>query len=273
MNKFNLYTYIKGYDMVYYVYKITEKNGGRFYIGARSSNIAASLDLGVRYFSSSNMVKKIINTISVDAFIFEIVNDTYECWKDAYDAEQLLIFENWNNPLILNKACYYGKKDFGVISDDAKQTLSKKTLERWKDPLFRDAIGVAQRKSWSAERKLKQSNRLKNEFWTSEMKQSHSEKMMGRVGSTKLKGVKKPIGFGEIISNKLKNVPKTIIHKKRLSEARLGKKYPHIRKLSPEIILEIYDKLSKGESYIDIKANYNITTSMVYRIKNRSIIP
>ena len=36
---------------------------------------------------------------------------------DAYDIEQLLIYENWNNPLLLNETCYYGKRRFHRKTD------------------------------------------------------------------------------------------------------------------------------------------------------------
>ena len=75
------------------------------------------------------------------------------------------------------------------------------------------------------------------------------------------------------ISNKLKDKPKTKEHRENLSKARLGQTYHHLRKLTSNLILEIYNKLMVGVNYNEIKSEYNISTSMVYRIKNGVIKP
>jgi hypothetical protein len=259
--------------MFYYVYKITDKKTNKFYIGARCSKITPDSDLGIKYFSSSKIVKYLISINGVDNFIFEIINDTFTSWKETYDYEQSIIFANWGDSQLLNKSCYYGKKDFGVISSESKQMISKKSLEMWKNDEMVNKIKISQKNSWTPERKKTQSERLKKEFWTDERKLEHSEKMKGHIGSIKLRGVKKPDGFGKKISNKLKNKPKTQNHKENLSKSRTGKTYPNIRKLTPNQILEIYHKLLNGENYNKIKSDYNISTSMVYRIKNGVIKP
>lgn len=259
--------------MFYYVYKITDKKTNKFYIGARCSKITPDSDLGIKYFSSSKIVKSLISINGVDNFIFEIINNTFTSWKEAYDYEQSIIFSFWGNPQLLNKSCYYGKKDFGVISSESKNLISKKSSEMWKNDEMVTKIKESQKKSWTPERKQIQSERLKKEFWTEERKLEHSEKMKGHPGSIILRGVKKPDGFGEKISKKLKNKPKTEKHKENLSKARLGKTYPNNRKLPSKIISEIYYKLLNGENYNIIKTEYNISTSMVYRIKNGVIKP
>ena len=111
--------------MFYYTYKITEKETGKFYIGARGSKKDPLLDLGIKYFSSSGSLKSIILEKGIESFIFEIIKDSYKSWKEAYDEEQSMIFDNWENPLKMNKSCYYMKKDFGIISEDSKKRISK----------------------------------------------------------------------------------------------------------------------------------------------------
>lgn len=259
--------------MNYYVYKITNKNTNEFYIGGRGCKIDPINDLGVKYFSSSKILKKMISNLGIESFTFIILNDKYTTWKECYDSEQYMIHSEWGNPLLINKSCYFGKKDFGIISDEIKNKISSTSKKMWQNPEIVDKIIESQKKSWSEKRKKEQSIRLKTDFWTDKRKKSHSDKLKGHKGSLKLKGVKKPDGFGEKISHKLKNKPKSILHKENLSKSRLGKKYPHIRKLTPDLITEIYNKLCQGVNYNVIKEEYRISTSMVYRIKKREITP
>ena len=82
-----------------YVYKLTHKETGEFYIGVRYGNTyPAQLDLGIRYKSSSKIVKP-----KFDEFTYEILAEFLDK-EDAIDFEQKLIEENWKDPLILNKA-------------------------------------------------------------------------------------------------------------------------------------------------------------------------
>ena len=229
--------------------------------------------MGIKYFSSSTTIKNKILKEGINNISFEVIKDNFSSWKEAYDEEQFLIFQNWSNELLLNKSCYFGKKDFGVISDDAKKRISKKSNNMWKKDDIRDKIIKSQKKSWTTERKQNQIIRLKNEFWTVDRKKEHSEKMKGHIGSKKLKGIPKPEGFGKKISDKLKNKPKSQEHKEKLSKARQGKTYPNNRKLSSKIILEIYNKLINGEKCKKIKEDYNLSISMVYRIKKGDIRP
>lgn len=92
-----------------------------FYIGYREANTEPShIDL-FEYRTSS----KIVNPI-FDQFIWTILAE-FEIGDDAYDFEQLLIYENWNNPLLLNENCHYEGKRFK--SAEAK-TKPKKEVRR-----------------------------------------------------------------------------------------------------------------------------------------------
>lgn len=88
-----------------YVYKLTHKITSEFYIGVRWANIYPSgLDLGIRYKTSSKHVKP-----RFEEFNYEIVAEFFN-HEDAIDFEQQSIEENWNDPLLLNKAIQVTKK-------------------------------------------------------------------------------------------------------------------------------------------------------------------
>jgi hypothetical protein len=258
--------------MFYYTYKITEKETGKFYIGARGSKKDPLLDLGIKYFSSSRNLKSIIFESGIESFIFEIIKDSYKSWKEAYDDEQSMIFDNWENPLKMNKACYYMKKDFGIISEDSKKRISKKSLEMWADEEKASNIIEKQKESWSDERRERNSEMMKSK-WTEERRKNHSEKLKGHAGSKKLKGIKKPEGFGEKISERLKGVKKSEDHKKKLSEARKGKIYPHLRKLSSKDIKEIQEKITNGQKISNLSKEYSVSLKIIYSIRNGILKP
>lgn len=82
-----------------YVYKLTDRTTGEFYIGYRCANkVPAVLDLGVKYFSSSVCVK----TRGFDNFTSQIVSELPDK-ESAIELESKLIDESWGNPLLLNK--------------------------------------------------------------------------------------------------------------------------------------------------------------------------
>ena len=87
----------------------THKETGEIYVGYREQNAAKNvlshIDL-FEYRTSSKDVNPIF-----DQFNWCIVAEFYD-GDDAYDFEQQLIFENWQNPLLLNRVCYYGKVRF-----------------------------------------------------------------------------------------------------------------------------------------------------------------
>lgn len=67
-----------------YVYKLTHKITGQFYIGYRAANkIIAEKDLGIKYFSSSKKVKE----LGFDNFNIEIVAMFFDS-KDAATANK-----------------------------------------------------------------------------------------------------------------------------------------------------------------------------------------
>jgi len=91
-----------------YVYQITHPVTGEFYVGYRYANkVAASEDFGHIYKTSSKNLSHPFGEYT-HAILAEFFTNTAS--DDAYDFEQLTIFENWNDPLLLNQMCHYGKK-------------------------------------------------------------------------------------------------------------------------------------------------------------------
>jgi hypothetical protein len=81
-----------------YVYIVRNRNTGKFYIGMRSANkVVAEEDLGVYYFTSSKHVKNNFNEFDREILAY------FKDQISAFEFENLLIKEHWNDPLLLNK--------------------------------------------------------------------------------------------------------------------------------------------------------------------------
>jgi hypothetical protein len=93
----NIYTRNK--PVLPYVYRCTEKNTGKFYIGYRFKNtVPASEDLGKYYFTSNEYVKK-----NFDKFECEIIAE-FQDRKSAFAFETQLINETkCDNQINANK--------------------------------------------------------------------------------------------------------------------------------------------------------------------------
>ena len=196
----------------YYVYKVTFLDGA-YYIGFRGSCQEPEKDLMVKYFTSSKMVKSRIAAGEIPSY--EILARGLEK-EPAYEQEQKLIFDEFNNTNCLNEACYYGRDGFGCVSDSVKERMSAVRTEMWQNDEYKNRMREAQSASWDSERRDTHSSFLKDEFWTDERKESHSSKLKGRPGHKKCKGVKKHDGFGDKVSEALKGKPKSDEHKEKL---------------------------------------------------------
>lgn len=105
-----------------YVYKLTHKTTNQFYIGYRCGNkLPPEKDILI-YQSSSKKIKE----MGFNNFIVEIIS-TFNDKNAAYDYEQKIIYENLNNPNILNKIVFYNKKRFvnHGHTEDTKNKMSK----------------------------------------------------------------------------------------------------------------------------------------------------
>ena len=135
-----------------YVYKLTHKENSQFYIGYREANLSpANLDIGFHYFTSS----KTIQNIGFDNFYIDIINEFDHIDREtaalaAYDLENKLISENFDDPLCLN-GHYRSRNVKGFRNNKGttgyKMTESNKILlsQRMKGRILNEA----QRKSLS----------------------------------------------------------------------------------------------------------------------------
>ena len=116
MTSNNIYTSEKALP---YVYRLDNPTTGEFYIGYRVANkIPSHLDFPI-YKTSAPKVTNIF-----DLFEWKILAEFYD-GDDAYDFEQLSIFEEWDNPLLLNESCYHNKGKFKNTSPHSQKTKDK----------------------------------------------------------------------------------------------------------------------------------------------------
>ena len=108
-----------------YVYMCVHKTTGHFYIGYREKNVnlnrTSNIDLPL-YRTSS----KYINP-TFEEYDWQIVAEFID-GISAYEFEQVLIQEHWNNPLLINRQ-YHTKKDTQFRnnghSEETKQKMRK----------------------------------------------------------------------------------------------------------------------------------------------------
>jgi hypothetical protein len=115
-----------------YVYMGIHRETKQFYIGSRTSKhlkLPPEQDI-LKYKTSSKIVKPIFDEF--DWFIIAMFFDR----NDAYAFEQELIYENWNNPLILNKSCHHNAVSHFIApehnprSEEVKKSISNKMKGR-----------------------------------------------------------------------------------------------------------------------------------------------
>lgn len=132
-----------------YVYVCTHKTTGQFYIGYRELNVSmnrpSSIDLP-RYKTSSKFVKP-----HFDQFEWKVIAEFFEP-ADAFEFEQRLIFENWDNPLLINEqyrlpkgnTAFKTKKGCNKGRKNPALSLRNKTVTPWNKGLTKaDNINLA----------------------------------------------------------------------------------------------------------------------------------
>lgn len=116
------------YKPLPYVYVCTHRETGQFYIGYREGNkVSSSLDLP-SYKTSSKVVNPFF-----DQYSWEIIAEFFE-GTDAYNFEQSMISDHWENPLLINKACFHNKRQFrgsyGMLNKEHTEETKKKMSEK-----------------------------------------------------------------------------------------------------------------------------------------------
>jgi len=212
-------------DKQYYVYKISFSDLS-YYIGYRGSCQDASADFLIKYFSSSKVVKQ---KITESSFSGELLHTGLD-QKTAYEMEQSLIHIHINDPMCLNKVCYFGRTGFGIMSDETKANISKEVTARWQNSEYKARVAETHRRRWAeSDLREKQIARL-----TGVKRPEHSAKLMGHPGCTTCKGVKKHEGFGALISAALSGKSKSDAHKEKL------------RVPKPKVVSRIIDRREMG---------------------------
>lgn len=114
-----------------YVYLITFLPTGQLYIGSRKSKNPSN-DLFKQYFTSSKVIKTLLDTHGIESFKYEILNE-FESYKDAVEFERSLHIKNdvVNNPNFLNRSVA-GERFFtkGPRSKETKEKIRKKLSGR-----------------------------------------------------------------------------------------------------------------------------------------------
>lgn len=193
-----------------YVYKCTNKINGIFYIGSRWKNeLTPSEDLGYKYFTSS----KVINKTNISEYAIEILKE-FESAAEAWDYEQILIRDNFADPLIINQFFLIGgKKQFRNIGGYNLSEETKAKQRKPKSEQGRKNIGDANRLRLAKEDERAKLRKPKSEETRQRMK--IAQKLKGgptketskKISDTnKAKGIKPPNQKDMIwINNKIIN--------------------------------------------------------------------
>ena len=162
-----------------YVYLCKHNKTGQFYIGYREKNVQLGLtsaeDLPI-YRTSS----KIVNP-NFHEYSWTIVSE-FENGNDAIDFEQKLIFENWGDPLLLNKSCRYKSKN--RFKSKKGSDVSKET----RDKII--AANTGRKRSEETKRKISQSQKGKIPWNKGKLRGPMSEEQKIKI-SLGGKGLKK----------------------------------------------------------------------------------
>ena len=112
------------YSNLPYVYRLDNPITGEIYIGYREANKLPSHEDLPKYRTSSKYVEP-----RFEEFNWTILAEFFN-GEDAYDFEQLSIHENWDNPLLLNRNCNYGKKRWKTDDHLSEKTKLKMSATR-----------------------------------------------------------------------------------------------------------------------------------------------
>ena len=193
-----------------YVYKVTNKITGQFYHGSRANNIAKERtpeeDLWKFYFTSSKVVKRLLEEYGIDSFIVEILYKDVD-YDKCFWKEQQLIVENKGNPLRLNKA-YINPETGSKILTSFNETANEKEA-----------------------RLQKMSNSKKGRFNSNgHYGLKHSEET-----KQKMKDAQAKLGYthNEETKLKMKEYTRTAEHAEKLGNALRGKPWSEARRNAP----------------------------------------
>lgn len=138
---------IYGPRILPYVYKLTHKVTGEFYIGYRESNKhPSSVDLP-KYQTSSKVVK----AIGFENFDWQIVAEFFD-GASAYEYENHQIAEHWNDPLILNRQYKLNSKRHFRFAGKKKPQSAEHVQKRFANRTPQQSWPESQTPEWIAKR-------------------------------------------------------------------------------------------------------------------------
>ena len=186
-----------------YTYLITHKASNVKYYGVRYAKSSTPEDLGVKYFSSSSVVKRTIKEEGIEAFKFE-VRKIFDSKEDALKWERRFLTK-------VNAAAspmWFNKHNGGLIAtprpkgyicnEHTRQKMRKPKSPEHRDKLIANLDSNRVIPTWSEERRIAHAEKMKgNSFgsierktsgWSEERRSVHREKMKGnKLGTTKPK--------------------------------------------------------------------------------------
>jgi hypothetical protein len=154
-----------------YVYMGIHKITGEIYVGYREANTLPShLDL-YQYRTSSKVVKP--NFDEYDWFIIA----EFSNGNDAYDFEQSLILEHWENSLLLNGYCHKQGKRFkrNFQTEETKRKISEKAKGRTLTAEHKQKVSAGGKGKLRSENTKQKMRKPKSESHKSNMKKYHQE--------------------------------------------------------------------------------------------------
>jgi len=196
-----------------YVYRLDNPITGEFYFGYRKANkIPSHLDLP-NYKTSA---PKVTNTFEV--FEWKILAEFYD-GDDAYDHEQLTIYENWDNPLLLNKSCFYGKGKFN------RNNTSPSIETRLK--VSKSMLGIKNTEQHNKNISISNTGKTR----TPEQNKRNSNDRKGKTASDETK---------EKMSNSHKGTPKSEQHRLNMCKPKPRIECPYCNKIGANGLMKRY---------------------------------
>lgn len=175
-----------------YVYKLTHKTTSQFYIGYREANTEPASEDLPKYQSSSTYVKE----LGFENFHYDIIAE-FAYAQEAYDYENILIQESFDDPLCLNR--HYQTSTDNRFRNPGPGTYSLTETQKAK---LSAAVKGKKKKPWTEEQKAARSAAMKG-------------KKQGPRSEEAKSNMRKP---------KQSKPPKSEDHKQKIRDALKGKK-------------------------------------------------
>lgn len=122
-----------------YTYSIRHLPTNKIYYGVRKSTI---VDIGTKYFSSSKLVKQMLQAEPIENFKFK-VRKKFLSYEEArlYETKVLSRIKAVSNPMVLNQAVSSPRLCSKNLTAEIqrRKSISKAIKQLWSDPAYKDA--------------------------------------------------------------------------------------------------------------------------------------